>query len=335
MLEPFFSPYHVAGLDLANRFVMAPMTRKQSPGGIPTETVGEYYRRRAAGGMGLIITERTLVEHSLAAPDDTIPRVAKDTVDAWRMVLDEIRKTNTSTFIQLWHQGPKARPGIGARAVEEDGEVVVPAATDKDREDIFKAFVGGAVLSKEIGFEGVEFHGAHGYLLDSFLRWGQVDFVCEVVKESRRRVGPDYPLCIRFSQWAVANFEARQFESPQDLENVLLALKDAGIDIFHASTRRFWLPEFEGSDLNLAGWTRKITGSPTMTVGNVGLVTEELFGNGPEGFDELKRRFDNEEFDMIAVGRPLLSDAEWANKVRDGRQDEIADHFQGANKIYP
>jgi len=114
-----------------------------------------------------------------------------------------------------------------------------------------------------------------------------------------------------------------------------LPLKDAGIDIFHASTRRFWLPEFDGSDLNLAGWARKITGCPTITVGNVGLVTEELFGDGPESFDELKRRYDNGEFDMVAVGRPLLSDAEWANKVRDGRQDEIVDHSQEANKIYP
>lgn len=335
MIDSFFSPYSVKGLDLPNRFVMAPMTRRRSPDGIPTETVAEYYRRRAAGGIGLIITEGTLVEHPLAAPVNDIPRIAEDTVDAWRMVLDEIRKTDTKTFVQLWHQGPKARPGIGAISVEEDGAEVVPAATEKDREEIFDAFVKGAVLAQEIGFEGIEFHGAHGYLLDSFLRWGQVDFVCDIVRETRRLVGAQYPICIRFSQWQVANFESQQFQSPRDLESVLLPLKDAGVDIFHASTRRFWLPEFEGSDLNLAGWTRKITGSPTMSVGNVGLVTKELFGDGPESFHELKRRFDNEEFDMIAVGRPLLSDAEWPNKVREGRQDEVVDHYQEANKVYP
>ncbi|MDP6040584.1 MAG: 12-oxophytodienoate reductase, partial [Candidatus Latescibacteria bacterium] len=218
---------------------------------------------------------------------------------------------------------------------KEDGAEAVSTATAKDREDIFEAFVKGTVLAKEIGFEGVEFHGAHGYLLDSFLRYGYVDFVCEIVKESRRLVGAEYPLCIRFSQWRVAGYDDKQFDSPKEMESVLLPLKDAGIDIFHASTRRFWLPEFDGSDLNLAGWARKITGCPTITVGNVGLVTEELFGDGPESFDELKRRYDNGEFDMVAVGRPLLSDAEWANKVRDGRQDEIVDHSQEANKIYP
>ena len=69
---------------------------------------------------------------------DTIPRIAEDTVDAWRMVLDEIRKTNTKTFVQLWHQGPKASPGISAFIVKEDGAEAVSAATEKDRKDILK-----------------------------------------------------------------------------------------------------------------------------------------------------------------------------------------------------
>ncbi len=69
-------------MPLPNRFVMAPMTRKQSPGGVPTATVGEYYRRRAAGGVGLLITEGALVDHPLAADSDQIPRIAEDTVAA-------------------------------------------------------------------------------------------------------------------------------------------------------------------------------------------------------------------------------------------------------------
>ena len=335
ILDPLFSTYHVKSLDLDNRFVMAPLTRRRSPDGTPNEIVAEHYRRRAAGGIGLIITEGTLVEHPLAAPNNDIPRIAEDTIDAWREVLREIRKTNTPTFVQLWHQGPKARPGISATPVEEDGKQVVPAANDKDRQEIFDAFVKGVVLAQKIGFEGVEFHGAHGYLLDSFLRAGQVDFVSDIVRESRRQVGPAYPFCIRFSQWSVAGYEERQFQSPQDMEAVLLPLKDAGIDIFHASTRRFWLPEFEGSDMNLAGWTRKITGCPTITVGNIGLVTAEFFGSGPESMHELMRRFNQEEFDMVAVGRPLISDAEWPNKVRETLPDEIVDYYKEANQVYP
>ncbi|MBT3605509.1 MAG: 12-oxophytodienoate reductase [Candidatus Latescibacteria bacterium] len=335
ILDPLFSNYTVKSMDLKNRFVMAPMTRFQSPDGIPNEIVGEYYRRRAAGGIGLIITEGTLVDHPLASHQEGIPRIAQDTVDAWRQVLGEINQTHTPTFVQLWHQGPKAQPGIGAISVEEDGKQIVHGANEKDREDIFNAFVKGAVLAKKIGFDGVEFHGAHGYLLDSFLREGHVDFVSDIVRETRRLVGPDYPLCMRFSQWKVARYEDTQFQSPTEMENVLLPLKDAGIDIFHASTRRFWLPEFEGSDMNLAGWTKKITGCPTITVGNIGLVKEEFFGTGPESLHEVMRRFDNGEFDMVAIGRPLLSDAEWTNKVHAGLVDELIDHYKGVNQVYP
>jgi len=335
MLDPLFSPYEIKNLPLKNRFALAPMTRKQSPGGIPTATVAEYYRRRAAGGVGLIITEGTLPEHSLAAHDTNIPRIAEDTVEGWRLVLDGIRPTGTKTFVQIWHQGPKARPGIGATSIEEEGGTVVEEAVGESKQELFDAFVKGSVLAKKTGFDGIELHGAHGYLLDSFLRAGQVDFVCDLVCEVRRQVGAGYPICIRFSQWGVGDFDARQFHSPQDMENVLLPLKDAGIDIFHASTRRFWLPEFDDSDLNLAGWTRKITDAPTMTVGNIGLVTRELFGDGPESIHELMRRYNNGEFDMVAIGRPLISDPDWCQKVRDGEQDRIVGYTDETKNTYP
>jgi len=126
-----------------------------------------------------------------------------------------------------------------------------------------------------------------------------------------------------------------EFASPDEIFEVLLSLKEAGIDVFHASIRRFWLPEFEGSDLNLAGWTREITESPTITVGNIGLVTEEFYGDGQEGQGELMRRFDRGEFDMVAVGRPLLSEPAWVNKVRDGLQDEIAPFTYASKDWYP
>ena len=335
MLDAFFEPYSINSLSLPNRFAMAPMTRKQSPDGIPTEIVAEYYRQRAAGGVGLIITEGTLPEHPLAGNDTSIPRLSDDTVDAWRTVLSGIKPTGTKTFVQIWHQGPRKHPGVGAVSVEEEGETVVEAADEKEKKVLFDAFVKASVLAKEIGFDGIELHGAHGYLLDSFLRAGQIDYVSDLVREIRRQVSPDYPICIRFSQWSVGDFDARQFDTPTDLENTLLSLKDAGVDIFHASTRRFWLPEFDGSDLNLAGWTRKITGSPTITVGNIGLVTEELFGDGPESGIELMRRYDAGEFDMIAVGRPLISDPEWCNKVRDDMAESIVDYSDETKNLYP
>ena len=92
--------------------------------------------------------------------------------------------------------------------------------------------------------------------------------------------------------------------------------------------RRFWEPEFPGSDLNLAGWTKKLTGKPTMAVGSVGLVKDVTTGYRGESSDvadfrDLFQRLDRGEFDLIAVGRALLVDPHWVRKVREGRVADL------------
>lgn len=105
---------------------------------------------------------------------------------------------------------------------------------------------------------------------------------------------------------------------------------DAGADILHCSQRRFWEPEFDGdgSDLNFAGWAKKLTGQPTITVGSVGLSGEFIAAFGGEGsepasLDELLRRLDRGDFDLVGVGRALLQDPLWATKVKEGRTTEL------------
>ncbi|RZK50045.1 MAG: 12-oxophytodienoate reductase [Pedobacter sp.] len=105
-------------------------------------------------------------------------------------------------------------------------------------------------------------------------------------------------------------------------------LADAGVDIFHCSQRRFWEPEFEGSDLNFAGWAKKLSGKPTITVGSVGLTGEFLAAfagesSEPSSLEELLRRMDRGDFDLVAVGRPLLSDPNWVKKIKEGRTEEL------------
>ena len=119
--------------------------------------------------------------------------------------------------------------------------------------------------------------------------------------------------------------------SPGELERCLKPLGEAGLDSVHASTRRFWEPEFEGSDLNLAGWTQKLSGKPTMSVGSVGLTEDFISGTFASkqeavekaGIDELVERMNNHEFELIAVGRALLQDPEWLIKVKEGRLNEV------------
>jgi 2,4-dienoyl-CoA reductase-like NADH-dependent reductase (Old Yellow Enzyme family) len=215
--------------------------------------------------------------------------------------------------------------------------------TQRDIDEVSEAYVRAAVSAFELGFDGVELHGAHGYLIDQFFWPGtnrredgyggdsarRSRFAADIVRSVRAATAPDFPILLRFSQWKIQDYDARVWHTPQDLEAFLGPLVDAGIDMFHCSQRRFWTPEFDGSDLNLAGWTSQITGKPAITVGSVSLdldMTVSVYQNRPTastGIDQLYERMARGEFDMVAVGRALLADAEWPDKVRRGAMGEL------------
>lgn len=139
--------------------------------------------------------------------------------------------------------------------------------------------------------------------------------------------GPDFAVSLRISQWKVQDFQAKNFNTPAELEEFARIMVDAGVDVFHCSTRRFWDTEFE-SDQNLAAWTKKLSGKPTITVGSVGMTGEHidtLMGEGSNvaSLDHLLQLMDRGDFDLVAVGRGMLVDADWANKVREGRIDQL------------
>jgi len=153
-------------------------------------------------------------------------------------------------------------------------------------------------------------------------------FAVEIVRAVRKAVGPDFPICLRLSQWKLQDYAAKLAVTPQEMEAWLTPLAEAGVDIFHCSQRRVWEPEFEGSDLNFAGWAKKLTGKTTITVGSIGLSGDFIAGfqgetATPRSLDELFRRFDRGDFDLVAVGRPLLADAGWARKIHEGRTTEL------------
>ena len=210
-------------------------------------------------------------------------------------------------------------------------------------------FVDGAVVAKELGFDCVEFHGAHSYLIDSFFwaetnrredKWGgdwkgRTEFVAEIIRRTRRAVGENYPLLIRLSQWKQQDFTVNTAKDPDEIGQWLGPLVEAGIDAFHCSQRRFWEPTFEGSELNFAGWAKKLTGKPSISVGSVGLSGEFTAAyageiSKPASLDNLIERMARNEFDLIAVGRALLQDPQWAVKIREGRADELMDFSKEA-----
>ncbi|WP_371792842.1 NADH:flavin oxidoreductase [Streptomyces sp. NBC_01471] len=348
-------PVVLNGLTVPNRIAMAPMTRQFSPGGIPGEDVVSYYARRAAAGVGLIVTEGTYVDHASAGESDRVPRFhGEDQLAGWARVADAVHAAGGTIVPQLWHIGMARNAGqppfpdapamgpSGLRLPEgtgDDGK----AMTQQDLDDVIGAFAQAAAAAERIGFDGVELHGAHGYLIDQFLWQGtnrrtdayggdpvaRTRFAAEIVAAVRAAVSPSFPVIFRFSQWKMQSYEARLAGTPEELEALLTPLAGAGVDAFHASTRRYWVPEFDGSDLNLAGWTKKLSGKPVITVGSVGLddeFTGAFRGQGSrvKGIENLLDRLERDEFDLVAVGRALLHDPQWAAKVLEGRFGELA-----------
>ncbi|MFF7444441.1 NADH:flavin oxidoreductase [Streptomyces sp. NPDC008122] len=355
-------PVTLNGLTVPNRIAMAPMTRMFSPGGVPGEDVRSYYARRAAAGVGLIVTEGTYVGHESAGQSDRVPRFhGEEQLAGWAKVAEAVHAAGGTIVPQLWHIGmvreqgqapyPDA-PAMGPSGIRPDGtEGTGKTMTQSDLDDVISAFAEAAAAAERIGFDGVELHGAHGYLLDQFLWAGtnrrtdayggdpvaRTKFAAEIVTAVRETVSPGFPVIFRFSQWKQDAYDARLAETPEELEAILTPLAAAGVDVFHASTRRHWIPEFEGSDLNLAGWTKKLTGRPTITVGSVGLDGDFIHafaGEGApvQGIDDLLDRLERDEFDMVAVGRALLQDPQWAAKVLAGRTDELKPYNAAAVK---
>lgn len=361
--DTLFRPFVLGNLQLKNRICMAPMTRSCSPGNVPNDLVVDYYRRRAAGGVGLIITEGTCVGHPAANGYPNVPFIAGEAALAgWKKVVEAVHEEGGKIAPQLWHVGGIRRPGTepdpdvpgySPSGMAFPGKVTGHAMTQDDINDTVKAFVQAAVDAKNIGFDAIELHGAHGYLLDQFFWEGtnkrtdayggsmqnRSRFVIEIIQGIRAAVGKDFTIILRWSQWKQQDYAARLCETPEELGDFLRPLSEAGVDIFHCSERRFWEPQFSGSDLNLAGWTKKITGKPSITVGSVGLNADFLPDSGydfkdaePASLDNLISRMEKNEFDLVAVGRALIANPDWANKVKAGQFEQLKAYHKEALK---
>lgn len=367
-----FQPLEIGSLRLPNRIVMAPMGRSAAQNGVLVPAYVPYYRRRAEGGAGLIIGEATGV-NKVALSQDTSPFFhGKEALARWAEVCTAIHAAGGHFMPQLWHAGLARAPGTGPypdlpslgpsgwyipnadeNLKRRPGYQVGEPMTTQQMDNIIEDFATAATAAKAMGCDGVEIHGAHGYIFDQFF-WTDTNrrtdaygssnfrdrtrFAAETIGEIRRRCGADFPIFFRFSQWKIQDYAAEIVRNPVELEQLLLPLAEAGVSAFHVSTRRFWEPAFAESDLSLAGWTRKIAGLPTIAVGSVGLDGEfgisasgtyqefldqaksddKLDVSQPASLDKLLEMFERGEFDLVAVGRGMIANADWANLVRSG-----------------
>lgn len=355
-IEILFRPFEHRKLRLPTRIVMAPMTRSFAPGGIPTREMAAYYLRRAMHELGLILTEGVIIRDPAASADTNCPHFyGGAALRAWKTICQAVHNTPCKIAPQLWHVG-MARPvdgdvphplfppigpsGIDPVTLQRTGETMSRSRIAA----VIDAFAQAAADARQLGFDAVEIHGAHGYLIDQFL-WeatnrrtdeyggdliGRTRFAREVVQAVRKAVGRSFPIIFRLSQWKIGHYDAKLAQDPHELADLLTPLSEAGVDIFDCSTRRFDKPEFAGSSLNLAGWVKRLTGKPTIAVGSVGLDKEfsaEALRSpaavSPASLVRLAQMLSAGEFDLIAVGRALLADPAWATKVHHGAEGSI------------
>lgn len=355
-IETIFRPFVHRKLRLPTRLVMAPMTRSFAPGGLPTLEMAAYYLRRAMNELGLIITEGVIIQDPAASADANCPHFyGGGALRAWKLICQAVHSTPCRIAPQLWHVG-MARPlagdiphplfppigpsGIDPVTLQRTGETMSRSRIAS----VIDAYAQAASDARKLGFDAVEIHGAHGYLIDQFL-WaatnrrtdeyggdlvGRTRFAREVVQAVRKAVGRRFPIIFRLSQWKIGHYDARLAQDPHELADLLAPLCEAGVDIFDCSTRRFDRPEFTGSGLNLAGWVKRLTGKPTIAVGSVGLDREfsaealrSPAAPAPGTLVRLAQMMNAGEFDLIAVGRALLADPAWGFKIRHAAESTV------------
>jgi len=361
--EPLFTPFQLGNITLPNRIVLPAMGLAVCTDGVPGPGTAEYYRRRALGGAGLLMTEGVYIDHYSSGDNPVNGRFHGEARAAgWKAVAEAVHAAGSFTMPELWHMGlvyfagdvmtggtlrhrPELRQ-VSPSGYIEPGKKVSDAMTVAEIDEVIASYGRGAALAKNLGFDGVELHGAHGFLIDQFF-WSKLNrrtdhyggparsrgrFAAEVVAECKRNLDPGTAVILRLSNWKVIDYEARLAETPQELEELLAPIVEAGIDMIDCSQRRFWEPAYDGSDLNLAGWVKKVTGKPTITIGSVGLALDmtvslsdysSVSETDHRNFDELMRRFDRGEFDLVAVGRAMVAEPNWARIVRSGAFDKL------------
>lgn len=349
MNEQILSPYDMKGTLTRNRLVVAPMTRvSATETGVATSRMADYYLRFAKGGFGLIITEGLYTDKAFSQGYPCQPGLAdEEQARAWADINPQLQKHGALVFAQIMHAGALSQGNrfrdhsIAPSAVQPVGEQMsvyygrgayrMPVEmSEADIQEVIRGFVDTAVRAVEIAeFDGIEIHGANGYLLDEFLsahtnqradRWGgdihgRVSLLVEVVKAVKQGIGGKVPVGIRISQGKVNDFTCKWPGGEGDAQVIFAALAEAGADFIHVTEFEAWQPAFEGTNDSLISLARRYAPSVTV-IGNgslhSGARAAEALGQGA---------------DLVAVGRGALSNPDLPQVFATGR---VPKEFEGS-----
>lgn len=341
-----FSSTNIKDIQFANRIGLAPMTRTSAtPEGLATEEMAQYYTNFAKGGFSLILTEGTYTDNKYSQGYFNQPGIInEEQINAWKIVTKSVKQQGSKIFVQLMHAGALSQGNrfttetAGPSAVKPKGEqlgfyggsgefALPKEMTEADITDVIKGFVAAAKNAKEAGFDGIEIHGANGYVLDQFLtdyinhrqdQYGgslenRLRLPIEVVKAVREAVGTDYPVGIRLSQAKVNDSDHKWKGAESDAEIIFTKLVEAGVDYIHIAEPNAAGPAFGETGPSLIELVKKYTNTVVMANGSLGNpnLAATLLNDG--------------KADIVTVGKAALANQDWANKVKDAKELEEFD----------
>lgn len=333
-----FDAYSLGGSTLRNRTVLAPMTRISADAdGCVNGRMIQYYRRFAAGGFSLLITEGAYIDVAESQTYLNQPGMAtEDHVKAWQKLVSAVHSEGSAIVAQLQHSGPQGQGNpysdrllspsdIPARGEElkmyrGEGPYKKPeAASIEEIESIQQSFVEAALHAREAGFDGVEIHGANGYLIDAFLtdylnrrtdNYGgtpenRVRFATETVNKVRTAVGEDFIVGIRISQGKVSDAHHKWSGGVQEALTIFSQLAKSGVDYIHTTEWKANVPAFPKEDPRpLSALAKQV--APEITVIANGHIDT---GEAADKLLELGYA------DLVSIGVAALSNPDWPNRV--------------------
>ncbi|MBI0579221.1 FAD-dependent oxidoreductase [Neobacillus cucumis] len=336
--QDLFSPFYIGSVKVKNRIMMAPMeTNMPSLTGEVNDRVIQYYKERAEGGAGAIIVEFTCVDSPVGKGTEAQLVIDHDGyIPGHTYLTEEIQKYNCRAFLQLHHAGRQTNSKITGFQPVAPSPIACKVMRAEPREltteevaDLVTKFVRGAKRAKLAGYDGVELHAAHGYLLGSFLspytnkrtdRYGgntvnRTRMIQEIIQGIKAKVDRNFPVIVRFS---ADEFVEGGLKIEESIEIAKL-LESYGVDAIHVSTGTF-----ESNDKNIdpmsakQGWRIKLASEikkhVTVPIIGVGVIREPEFAN-----DIIQ----SGKVDFIALGRALIADPKWPEKARKKNYKEI------------
>jgi 2,4-dienoyl-CoA reductase-like NADH-dependent reductase (Old Yellow Enzyme family) len=331
-----FSSFQLGPFTLKNRIGVAPMTRMSASGdGIPRQDVLDFLVRRAKNNAALVYTEAIVTDYESA---QGYPGQARMTtgrqIDAWRPVVAAMRSHGAVSIMQMFHCGRMGWPAVNPAARLIAPSPIAPKQTNPltgkpypvpdemshfDIDHVIAGFVETARGAVAAGFDGIEIHGAHGYLISQFLSaysnhrtddfGGSVEnryrFAHEIIKAVRQVVPATRLLTFRISNWGIADSDVSLFADKAEYQNIIGRLSKAPIDAISVSTYDHGTPAFETGQ-SMARLTRAVTSLPMLICGKI--------------FDKASAEKALKDADIVLSAKSILLNPDWVADLQNDKQ---------------